>query len=103
MRAMNVAIIAPFALEPKGTVSARMVPLSKSLMSLGHTVTIVVPPWDYPTHSGKRFTRDDVPVINVELSPKIPFLWYMLLTVSLLRTTISLKPQVVYCFKPKGF
>ena len=96
-------MIAPFALEPKGTVSARMVPLGKSLIASGHTVAIVVPPWDYPSHSGKRFTNDGVPVINVGLPPKIPVLWYLLLTLSLLKTAVSLNPQVAYCFKPKGF
>ncbi len=100
---MNIVLVAPFALEPKGTVSARMVPLAKSLISLGHTVNIVVPPWDFPSHSGRSFTKDGVPIINVSLPPSIPFLWYNLLTLSLLRRTLSLRPQVVYCFKPKGF
>ncbi len=100
---MNIVLIAPFALEPKGTVSARMVPLAKSLISLGHTATIVVPPWDYPDHAGKTFSKNTVPIVNVKLPPSIPLLWYLLLTLDLIKTALSLKPQTVYCFKPKGF
>jgi len=43
---MRIAFIAPFALEPKGTTSARMMPLAQALARRGHTVRIVVPPWD---------------------------------------------------------
>src|SRR5437868_10870490 len=46
---MRIAFIAPFGLQPKGTVSARMLPLAHALAKRGHEVRVVIPPWDDPT------------------------------------------------------
>lgn len=46
---MRIAFVAPFGLQPKGTVSFRMLPLALSLASRGHSVHVVVPPWDDPS------------------------------------------------------
>jgi len=45
---MRIALIAPFGLQPKATVSARMVPLAHALARRGHMVRIIIPPWDDP-------------------------------------------------------
>ncbi|HEX8230242.1 MAG TPA: glycosyltransferase family 4 protein [Chloroflexia bacterium] len=45
---MRIAFIAPFGMQPKGTVSARMMPLARALAERGHGVHVVVPPWDDP-------------------------------------------------------
>jgi glycosyltransferase involved in cell wall biosynthesis len=42
-------MLAPFGLQPKGTVSARMVPLAQALARRGHMVRIIIPPWDDPS------------------------------------------------------
>jgi glycosyltransferase involved in cell wall biosynthesis len=49
---MRIALIAPFGLQPKGTVSARMVPLAQALAARGHMVRVVIPPWDDPSKQG---------------------------------------------------
>ncbi|MDQ3928650.1 MAG: hypothetical protein M3328_05830, partial [Chloroflexota bacterium] len=36
-------------MQPKGTVSARMMPLARALAEKGHRVRVVVPPWDDPS------------------------------------------------------
>lgn len=46
---MRIAFVAPFGLQPKGTVSFRMLPLARALASRGHKVRVVVPPWDDPS------------------------------------------------------
>ncbi len=46
---MRIAFIAPFGMQPKGTVSARMMPLARALAEKGHWVRVVVPPWDDPS------------------------------------------------------
>src|SRR5690349_9211898 len=46
---MRIALIAPFGLQPKGTVSARMLPLAQALAGRGHMVRVVIPPWDDPS------------------------------------------------------
>lgn len=48
---MRIAFIAPFGLQPKGTVSARMMPLAHALARRGHLVRVVIPPWDDPGES----------------------------------------------------
>ncbi|MBF6614840.1 MAG: glycosyltransferase, partial [Chloroflexi bacterium] len=48
---MNIAFIAPFGLQPKTTVSARMLPLAHALAQRGHMVRVVIPPWDDPNAS----------------------------------------------------
>ncbi|MFL5732076.1 MAG: glycosyltransferase family 4 protein [Chloroflexia bacterium] len=46
---MRIALLAPFGLQPKGTVSARMMPLAEALARRGHLVRVVIPPWDDPS------------------------------------------------------
>ncbi len=46
---MHIALLAPFGLQPKGTTSARMMPLAHALARRGHMVRVVIPPWDDPS------------------------------------------------------
>src|SRR5690242_19041704 len=46
---MRIALLAPFGLHPKGTVSARMLPLAEALAGRGHLVRVLIPPWDDPS------------------------------------------------------
>jgi glycosyltransferase involved in cell wall biosynthesis len=46
---MRIALLAPFGLQPKGTVSARIVPLAQALARRGHMVRVIIPPWDDPS------------------------------------------------------
>src|SRR5215210_2418404 len=46
---LSIAFIAPFGVQPKATVSARMIPLAHALSERGHQVRIVIPPWDDPS------------------------------------------------------
>lgn len=48
---MKIALLAPFGLQPKGSVQARVIPLSYSLAERGHMVRVVIPPWDDPSYS----------------------------------------------------
>src|SRR2546421_1245473 len=51
---MRIVFIAPFGLQPKGTVSARMLPLAGALAARDHLVRVVIPPWDDPAaHRGR--------------------------------------------------
>src|SRR3954454_3392465 len=53
---MRIALIAPFGLQPKGTVSARMLPLAHALAGRGHMVRVVIPAWDDPSARGGSST-----------------------------------------------
>ncbi len=60
---MRIALIAPFGLQPKGTVSARIVPLAQALARRGHMVRVIIPPWDDP--SAQSADKADTSVATV--------------------------------------
>src|SRR2546428_746888 len=74
---VRVVFVGSFGLYPKGTMRARAVPLARELRRLGHEVVVVIPPWDYPPHSGKTLFREGVPVINLQVSRNPPAAWYL--------------------------
>lgn len=82
---------------------ARALPLAQVLAAWGHTVTLVVPPWDNPTDSGRIWAEGPVRVVNVPVPPAIPLLGHLLLALRLLWIVLRLRPDVVHAFKPKGF
>lgn len=100
---MKVAFVGTFGLRPKATVGTRAIPLAEALTERGHDVTVIVPPWDNPPDSGKQMRFGKVRVLNVTLPPRIPLLWYLVLTWRLAWQTFSLRPDVVHVFKPKAF
>ncbi|HST04161.1 MAG TPA: glycosyltransferase family 4 protein [Chloroflexia bacterium] len=59
---MRIALLAPFGLQPKGTVQARILPLAHALAQRGHQVRVVIPPWDDPAASANRFDRVELAV-----------------------------------------
>lgn len=54
---MRIALLAPFGLQPKGTVQARILPLAHALAQRGHQVRVVIPPWDDPDATTARLDR----------------------------------------------
>jgi len=99
---MQIVMVGPFGLRPKGTMSVRALPLARALADRGHQVTLLLPPWSYPQDSGRRWQEDGVTVENVPLPP-LPSLWPLTLTGRLARRVLALRPQVVHCFKPKAY
>ena len=100
---MRIVMIGLFGLRPKGTMSARALPLAQALVARGHRVDIIVPPWSYPQHSGREWVEGRVSVHNITLPPRLPLLGHLLITWRLVRRAVALRPDVVHCFKPKGY
>jgi len=96
-------MIGLFGLRPKGTLSVRALPLAKALAARGHRVDIIMPPWSYPQDSGREWEEDGVSIYNITLPPRLSLLGYVLITWRLVRRALALKPDVVHCFKPKGY
>ncbi|MSQ09671.1 MAG: glycosyltransferase [Dehalococcoidia bacterium] len=90
-------------MAPKSTMRARALPLAQVLAAQGHNVTLVLPPWDNPADAGRVWNEGPVQVMNVPLAPAIPLLGHLLLGLRVLWTVLSLHPDVVHAFKPKGF
>lgn len=104
---MKVVFIGPFGLQPKGTMSARALPLATALAARGHAVTVLIPPWDDPARAGQTWEVDGVQVVNVALPAgnlaQLPLLFHILLTRTLVTQVLALAPDVVHCFKPKAY
>ncbi|MBT0666310.1 glycosyltransferase family 4 protein [Geobacter pelophilus] len=99
---MKIVFLAPFGIRPKGTLIARMLPLADELQRLGHTVTIIAPPYTNPEDSGKVETVRGVTIRNIELCggglmapPRLAWRMY--------RAALAEQPDIVHLFKPKGY
>jgi glycosyltransferase involved in cell wall biosynthesis len=96
-------MIGPFGLRPKGTMSVRALPMARALAVRGHSVTVILPPWQNPEDAGQHWEEDGVAVENVPLPPRVPGLFYLLTALRLARRALALRPDVVHLFKPKAY
>ncbi len=100
---MRIVMIGLFGLRPKGTMSVRALPLAQALVARGHHVDVIMPPWSYPQDSGREWEEGGVSICNITLPPRFPVLWHLLITWRLVRCALASRPDVVHCFKPKGY
>jgi glycosyltransferase involved in cell wall biosynthesis len=100
---MRVIFIGPFGLRVKGSMSWRAMPMARALATRGHRVDVILPPWDCPEDSGREWEEEGVGVYNIALPPRLPLLFHLLVTWRLVRRALTLKPDVVHCFKPKAY
>lgn len=100
---MKIVFLAPFGIRPKGTLIARMLPLADELQRLGHTVTIVAPPYTNPEDSGRVETVRGVTVRNVELPASVGAISAPVIAWRMYRVAMAEQPDLVHLFKPKGY
>ncbi|MBN1179717.1 MAG: glycosyltransferase [Anaerolineae bacterium] len=100
---MRIVMVGPFGLQPRGTMSVRALPLARALAARGHTVTVLLPPWQTPEESGKRWEEHGVAIENIPLPPRVPILFHVLTALRLARRALALTPDVVHLFKPKAY
>ena len=100
---MNIVMVGPFGLRQRGTMSVRALPMARALAARGHTVTVLLPPWQNPEDSGQRRKEGGVSIENIPLPPPIPGLFHLLTALRLARRTLALRPDVVHLFKPKAY
>ncbi|MGH2369624.1 MAG: glycosyltransferase family 4 protein, partial [Chloroflexota bacterium] len=93
---------------PKSTTSARVLPLARALASRGHTVTVLVPPYDHPEEGGQvsfvgkaRVEALPVEAGVPEESPRQAIVQPRL-AAAMARRALSLRPDVIHIFKPKA-
>lgn len=103
MSGLRVAMIAPFGIRPKGTLSARMLPLARELHQHGYTIRIIAPSYLNPDDAATTAVIDGVIVEHVSL-PRLPG------PLATLETTGALwaaarrwRPDLLHLFKPKGY
>jgi glycosyltransferase involved in cell wall biosynthesis len=103
MTGFRITMLAPFGIRPKGTLSARMLPLAQALTRRGHCVSIIAPPVQNPQDAGRRDVYAGVPVVHTPL-PTWPGAAGVAQQVqSLLGAALAERPDVVHLFKPKGY
>jgi glycosyltransferase involved in cell wall biosynthesis len=101
---MRVIMIGPFAWAPKGTVSARAFLMARALVGRGHHVTILMPPYDNPKHSGYQWQKDGVSIFNLRLpSFGDSSLARLVVPVQLARCASGRRTDLVHVFKPVGY
>ena len=99
---MKIAMIGPFALAPKGTASARALPMAQALVERNHQVFLYLAPYDNLAHAGRTETRGDVLIHNLNL--RRVRAWTPLLSAWRLASLArQLQPDVVHVFKPVGY
>jgi glycosyltransferase involved in cell wall biosynthesis len=99
---MQIVMIGPFAFKPKGTVSVRAFFVARALVRRGHQVTILMPPYDNPAHSGRIWEQEGVRLENMSISRndavhQIVVPWRMA------QRAGQLNADVVHVFKPIGY
>lgn len=100
---MNIVMIGPFGMRPRQTLNVRALPLAKALVTRGHTVTLLLPPWQNPEDAGHVWDEDGVRVENMALPAGMPGWFHWRLTASLVQRAVAVKPDVVHTFKPKAY
>lgn len=100
---MRIAFIGPFGLRPKGTMSVRALPLARALVTRGHAVRMVLPPWDYPQDAGCKSQDAGVEIENIALPAGVPGLFHFNTTWRLVQRALDFQPDVIHCFKPKAY
>ncbi len=96
-------MVAPFGIRPKGTLSARMLPLARELGVLGHQVAIVAPAYLNPEDAATTVTIDGVVVEHVPL-PHLPGpLGVAEEAIVLVQAAVRRQPDLLHVFKPKGY
>ncbi len=96
-------MIGPFGLRPRGTMSVRALPLAQALVARGHTVTLLLPPWQNPEDAGKSWDEGGVQIENVALPAGVPGWFHWRLAAALVRRAVALKPDMIHTFKPKAY
>jgi len=103
IKRMNVAVIGPFGLRPKGTVSVRALPMAQALARRDHKVTLLVPSWDWPDDAGRNWVEGGASIECVPLTARVPIFFHLALTLKLVQRALASKPDVIHLFKPKGY
>lgn len=99
---MRIVFVSPFGLQPKSTARVRALPLGAALAAQGHTVTVLVPPWDDRSNAGNTFTHQGVKVVQLPLPPH-PLLDLPVLTARLWQAIQAHRPDILHIFKPKAY
>ena len=95
---LRIVFVAPFGLRKKTTVWALALPLARELNRLGHSASIIVPPWDSPQDSGSLIIQAGVRLEHVTLDGGLPRI-----SAQLLQRVLRESPDIVHIVKPRAY
>ncbi len=98
---MKITFVGGFGFRPKGTIQGRAFPLAAELVRQGHSVTIIVAPYDNLEESGKEWEEEGVRIRGIKSGRSR--LSYPALLTRLLGYLEKDETDLVHIFKPKGF
>jgi glycosyltransferase involved in cell wall biosynthesis len=99
---MNIVMIGPFAFKPKATVSGRAYFMARALVKHGHQVTILMPPYDNLSDSGRFEEREGVSLENMRI--RHDDAWQRLIVpLRMARRATQLRADAIHVFKPIGY
>ena len=108
MRTRRIVFVAPFGTQPKGTTRARILPLARALAARGHTVTVLIPPYDHPPEAGRQWRTGQAAVYCLSLPPGAAAAGIRsgpglaLLSLRLASAALACRPDIIHLSKPKG-
>jgi glycosyltransferase involved in cell wall biosynthesis len=100
---MRITLVGTFGLRRRGTLAYRALPIGQALARRGHAVRLVLPPWDAPEDSGRRWSADGVAIEHAALPPLPSGPFQLVLAARLLGLALQGRPDVVHLFKPIGY
>ncbi len=99
---MKIALFAPFALRPKGTTVARVLPMARALVMAGHECLVLVPPYDNPAEARAPEVDGGVRLEWLPVGRWGAGIGQLPLAVRGFRRIQEFAPDVAHVFKPKA-
>ena len=91
-------MLGPFGFHPNKTMRSRAMGFARVLVSRGHAVKMIMPPWQTPEEQDKEWSEDGVELEYVSLNGGIvPTVGRMV------RAARMFEPDVIWGFKPKAY
>lgn len=91
-------MVGPFGFHPNKTMRSRALQLARPLVMRGHSVKLLMPPWQTPKESGRAWQEDGVDILYTALAGGVPGT-----AARLTHETLAWKPEIVHAFKPKAY
>lgn len=94
----RIIMLGPFGFHPNKTMAVRALPLAQALAAQGHTVQMIMPPWQTPAEADRRWQEGDVAIRYTPLHGGVPGI-----VRRMVQETLAWQPDVVHAFKPKAY
>ena len=99
---MNIVMLAPFGIHPKGTVLSRMLPLGYALAGRGHNINILLPQ-DEEISITTPVCGGSLRLLSVPTGSQRYAIDDLGVSYEMMQKASSFEPDIMHVFKPKGY